>query len=107
MISSHQVRQENSDFLHKHMLAAKNNVKLLTFTLEHITLYLNPILHCCLAVHCEKTEIQHLLYSRQSYFIASCGVDGHPCVLKALCEAKERLKPGKSFLEDILHVVFT
>jgi hypothetical protein len=38
---------------------------------------------------------------------ARYGVDGHPCVLRALCEAKERLKPGKSLAEDILHVVFT
>jgi hypothetical protein len=34
------------------------------------------------------------------------GVNGHNCMLRALCEAKERLKPGKSFVEDILHVVF-
>jgi hypothetical protein len=106
MISTHQVSQENSDF-HKHMLSAKNSVKVLTFTLEQITFYLNPTLHCFLAVHCEETEIQHVLYSRKSYFFARFGVDGHPCVLKALCEAKERLKPGKSFLEDVLHVVFT
>jgi hypothetical protein len=39
-------------------------------------------------------------------FFARLGVDGHPCVLRALCEAMERLKPGKSLLEDILHVVF-
>ena len=88
------------------MLSAKNSVKVLTFTLEPITMYLNPTLYCCLAVYCEKTEIQHVPYTRQLYFVARFGVDGHPCVLKALCEAKERLKPGKSFLEDILHVVF-
>jgi len=89
------------------MLTDKNSVEVLTFTLEQITLYLKPILHCCLAVHCEKTEIHNVPYSRQLYFVARFGVDGHPCVLKALCEAKERLKPGKSLVEDILHVVFT
>ena len=89
------------------MLTAKNSVKVLTFTLQHVTLYINPILYCFLAVNCEKTEIQNMPYSRQLYFVARFGVDGHPCVLKALCEAKERLKPGKSFLEDVLHVVFT
>ncbi|GFG35457.1 hypothetical protein Cfor_08858, partial [Coptotermes formosanus] len=41
------------------------------------------------------------------YFVARYGVDGHPCVLRTLCEAKERLKPGKSLVEDILHVTFT
>lgn len=34
------------------------------------------------------------------------GVNGHDCMLRTLCEAKERLTPGKSFVEDILHVVF-
>lgn len=34
------------------------------------------------------------------------GVNGHSCMLMALCEANELLKPGKSFVEDILHVVF-
>ena len=53
MLSFHQVSQENSDF-HKHMLAAKKSVKVLTFTLEHVTLYINPILHCFLSVYCEK-----------------------------------------------------
>ncbi|KAJ4431965.1 hypothetical protein ANN_20574, partial [Periplaneta americana] len=35
------------------------------------------------------------------------GVDGHSCILKALCEAKQILKPGRSLVEDILDVTFT
>jgi hypothetical protein len=79
----------------------------LPFTLENITLYLKARFDCCLAVYCETFDIQYVTSSRQLYFVARFGVDGHPCVLRALCEAKERLKPGKSLVEDILHVVFT
>jgi hypothetical protein len=89
------------------MLAAKNSVTILPFTLEHTQLCLNPKLYYCLIVPYKKIEIQHILSSRPSNFVARFGVDGHPCVLRALCEAKERLKPGKSLIEDILHVVFT
>ncbi|XP_021934005.1 uncharacterized protein LOC110836757 [Zootermopsis nevadensis] len=35
------------------------------------------------------------------------GVDGHICILRTLCEAKDHLKPGRSLVEDILHVMFT
>ena len=70
-------------------------------------MYLKGRLFCCLVIHCETFDIQHVPISRQSYFVARFDVDGHPCVLRALCEAKGRLKPGKSLVEDILHVVFT
>jgi len=82
-------------------------LKILPFTLENITLYLKARLDSCLVIHCETFDIQYLPISRHSYFVARFGVDGHPCVLRALCEAKERLKPGKSLVEDVLHVVFT
>ncbi|XP_033610441.1 uncharacterized protein LOC117282931 [Cryptotermes secundus] len=35
------------------------------------------------------------------------GIDGHICMLRILCEAKHHLRPGRSLLEDILHVMFT
>lgn len=35
------------------------------------------------------------------------GVDGRPCLIRTLCEAKKVLKPGRSLVEDILHIVFT
>jgi hypothetical protein len=73
--------------------------------LEHKKLCLNPRLHCCLAVQYEKLRF-NIYYVQQSYFVARYGVDGHPCILRALCEAKECLKPGKSLVEDILHAVF-
>jgi len=88
-------------------LPKQTALKILPFTLENITLYLKARLDCCLAVYCETFDIQYLPISRQLYFVARFGVDGHPCVLRALCEAKERLKPGKSLVEEILHVVFT
>jgi hypothetical protein len=48
----------------------------------------------------------NIQYVQQPDFVARYGVDGHPCILRALCEAKESLKPGKSLVEDILHAVF-
>jgi len=75
--------------------------------IKHTTVYSKVRLDCCIAVQCEKFDIQNVPGSKQSYFVARFGVDGHPCVLRALCEAKKRLKPGKSLVEDILHVVFT
>ncbi|GFG28166.1 hypothetical protein Cfor_08257 [Coptotermes formosanus] len=35
------------------------------------------------------------------------GEDGRTCIYRALCEAKYLLKPGRSFVEDVLHVLFT
>ncbi|XP_033610440.1 uncharacterized protein LOC117282930 [Cryptotermes secundus] len=35
------------------------------------------------------------------------GVEGRPCLIRTLCEAKRVLKPGRSLVEDILHTVFT
>jgi hypothetical protein len=40
------------------------------------------------------------------YLVARYGVNGHDCMLRTLCEAKERLKSGNSLVEDILQVVF-
>jgi hypothetical protein len=37
---------------------------------------------------------------------ARYGLNGHDCLLRTLCEAKERLKTGNSLVEDILQVVF-
>jgi hypothetical protein len=48
----------------------------------------------------------NIYYIQQSYFVARYGFDGRPCILRALCEAKESLKLGKSLVEDILHAVF-
>ncbi|GFG28167.1 hypothetical protein Cfor_08258 [Coptotermes formosanus] len=61
---------------------------------------------------CEVDYFLHRRERRQLYgsiegILDAYGMDGHVCVLTMLCEAKHRLKPGRSLVEDILHIMFT
>ncbi|XP_069694206.1 uncharacterized protein [Periplaneta americana] len=47
------------------------------------------------------------LYRNIESLLDMYGVDGHKCLLRTLCEVKQDLYPGKSFVEDLLHTVFT
>ncbi|KAJ9592956.1 hypothetical protein L9F63_015380 [Diploptera punctata] len=46
------------------------------------------------------------LYRSIEGIIDSHGADGRYCLYRTLCEARQLLKPGRSLLEDILHIVF-
>jgi uncharacterized membrane protein len=39
-------------------------------------------------------------------FHYSQGEVGRMCIYRALCEAKYLLKPGRSFIEDVIHTIF-
>lgn len=61
---------------------------------------------------CEVDYFLHRRERRELYrsiegVLDAYGIDGHVCVLTTLCEAKDRLKPGRSLVEDILHIMFT
>ncbi|KAJ4431966.1 hypothetical protein ANN_20575 [Periplaneta americana] len=47
------------------------------------------------------------LYKSVEGILDSYGYDGHACLLRTLCETRKHLKPGRSLVEDLLHVIFT
>lgn len=61
--------------------------------------------------HLYEPRSQHTWERRQFYrqmenVLDAQGEDGRMCIYRALCEAKYLLKPGRSFIEDIMHAIF-
>lgn len=54
-------------------------------------------------------EVEHnqLIYGKYLNYFFRQGLNGRPCVLRALCEAKQILGRGGGLMEDIFYTLFT
>jgi len=46
----------------------------------------------------DRTKLQIVFFSYE--------LNGQDCIITSLCDAKQYLIPGKSLVEDVLHVLF-
>lgn len=46
-------------------------------------------------------------YNNVSYFMFRSEIDGHACVLRALCETSRKITPKENMLDEMVRTVFT